>query len=188
MPVEATAIEGALVVHQPTHRDERGFFRQAYVASELEAALGRSPRFVQANHAHSTPGVLRGFHAEPWDKVVRVATGRVLAVVADLRPHSPTFGEHLAVELGTAKAPTALFVSEGLGNAYAVLGDRSADYLYDITAEWHPGVDKRAVRWDDPTLDVDWPLDDPVLSDDDQTAPTLQERFPDHPLFAETGR
>lgn len=183
MPVRPTSIEGLLVVEQPTHGDDRGFFRQTWQASELHEALGRDPTFVQGNHARSEPGVLRGFHAEPWDKMVYVAAGRALAVIADIRPNSPTFGTCEAFELGDGSDRRRLFVTEGLGNAYCVVGDRPADYLYDVTSEYRPGVDKRAVRWDDPTLDAPWPVTDPTLSDDDRDAPTLRERFPDHQLF-----
>ena len=184
MGIEQTSIAGLVVVHQPTHGDDRGFFRQTYVTRELGEAIGREPRFAQGNHARSEPGVLRGFHAEPWDKLVYVARGRVLAAIADVRPDSPTFGSAETFELGDGTDRVRLFVGQGLGNSYCVLGEEPADYLYDVTAEWHPGVDKRAVAWDDPTLAVDWPVDDPVLSDDDRAAPTLRQRFPDHPLFA----
>jgi dTDP-4-dehydrorhamnose 3,5-epimerase len=182
--VTTTAVAGVLLVDQPTHGDERGFFRQTLVLDELAEALGRTPTFVQANHARSAPGVLRGFHAEPWDKLVYVARGRVLAVVADLRPDSPTFAAHVAVELGDGTDRPRLFVPQGVGNAYCVLGDEPADYLYDVTDTWHPGVDKHAVRWDDPDLAVAWPLVDPVLSEDDRTAPSLRERVGSHPRLA----
>jgi len=181
--VTRTSIVGLYVIEQPTHGDGRGFFRQTYMASELAEALGSRPAFAQGNHARSQPGVLRGFHAEPWDKLVYVARGRALAVIADIRPQSATFGTAEAFELGDDTGRRRLWVSEGLGNAYCVLGDEPADYLYDVTAEWRPGVDKRAVAWNDRTLAVDWPVTDPTLSDEDRTAPTLRERFPDHPLF-----
>ena len=181
MPVATTALAGVLLAHQPTHEDDRGFFRQTSVLAELAEALGREPRFVQANHARSAPGVLRGFHAEPWDKLVYVARGRVMAAVVDLRVDSPSFGEHFAVELGDGTARPRLFVPQGVGNAYCVLGDDPADYLYDVTQVWRPGVDKRAVRHDDPDVGVSWPITDPVLSDEDRSAPSLRERFPDHP-------
>ena len=183
MSVETTSIPDLLLVTQPTHGDDRGFFRQTYVLSELEAELGRSVRFVQGNHARSAPGVLRGFHAEPWDKLVYVARGRALAVFVDLRPDSPAFGEHVAVELGDGTARPRVFVPEGVGNSYCVLGDEPADYIYDVTDEWSPGVDKRAVAWDDPDVGAPWPIDDPVLSDEDANAPSLRERFPDHPRW-----
>lgn len=184
MPVTPTALRDVLVVTQPTHRDGRGFFRQTFVMDELAEALGRTPQFRQANHARSEPGVLRGFHAEPWDKLVYVARGRVHAVLADLRPDSDTFGEHVAFDLGDDTDRCRLFVPEGVGNSYCVVGDEPADYLYDVTEAWRPGVDKREVAWDDPDLGVEWPIDDPVLSDADRAAPTLRERFPDHPNFS----
>ena len=183
MPVETTAIAGLYVVRQPTHGDDRGFFRQTWQASELTEALGRSVTFVQGNHARSEPGVLRGFHAEPWDKLVYATSGRVQAVIADIRPESPTFGTAQSFALGDGGDRVRLFVSEGLGNSYCVHGDGPADYLYDVTAEYRPGVDKRAVRFDDPTLAVDWAVTEPTLSAEDDDAPTLRERFPDHPLF-----
>jgi dTDP-4-dehydrorhamnose 3,5-epimerase len=138
---------------------------------------------VQGNHARSEPGVLRGFHAEPWDKLVQVTRGRALAAVADVRPDSPTFGSAETFTLGDGTDRLRLFVSAGLGNAYCVLGAEPADYLYDVTAEWRPDVDKRAVAWDDPTLGVAWPVEDPVVSAEDRDAPTLRTRFADHPLF-----
>lgn len=184
MPITTTPLQDVLVVTQLTHDDDRGFFRQTFVLDELAEALGRTPTFRQANHARSAPGVLRGFHAEPWDKLVYVSRGRVLAVVADFRPQSATFGEHVTVELGDGTDRHRLFVPQGVGNSYCVVGDEPADYLYDVTAVWQAGVDKQAVAWDDPTLGVQWPIDDPVLSDDDRTAPTLRERFPTHPIFA----
>jgi dTDP-4-dehydrorhamnose 3,5-epimerase len=182
--VERTTIDGLLVVRQPTHGDERGFFRQTYLVSELEAALGRDVRFVQGNHARSAPGVLRGFHAEPWDKLVYVACGTVFAAIADVRPDSDTFGEVATFVLGDDPGERIrLFVPEGLANAYAVVGDAEADYLYDVSREWSPGADKRAVAWDDPDLAVAWPVTSPSLSEADRDNPTLRGRFPDHPRW-----
>jgi dTDP-4-dehydrorhamnose 3,5-epimerase len=179
--IEPTAIAGLLVVRQPTHEDERGFFRQTYVASELTAALGREVRFVQGNHSRSRPGVLRGFHAEPWDKFVSVARGTVYAAIADVRPDSATFGEIATFLLGDPPgARVQLFVADGLANAYAVVGDEDADYVYDVTCEWFPDADKRAVAWDDPDLAVPWPVAAPIVSDADLANPTLRDRFPGH--------
>jgi dTDP-4-dehydrorhamnose 3,5-epimerase len=181
--VERTSIEGLLVVRSETFTDERGFFRQTHVLSELEEALGRPVRFVQGNHARSRPGVIRGFHAEPWDKLVYVARGRVFAAIADVRPESPTFGEVATFDLGDEPGERVrLFVADGLANAYAVVGENEADYLYDVSAEWTP-ADKRAVAWDDPDLAVRWPLADPVVSDADTDNQTLRARFPDHPRW-----
>jgi dTDP-4-dehydrorhamnose 3,5-epimerase len=138
--VERTSIEGLLVVRSETFTDERGFFRQTHVVSELEEALGREVSFVQGNHSRSRPGVIRGFHAEPWDKLVYVARGRVFAAIADVRPESATFGEVATFDLGDEPGERVrLFVADGLANAYAVVGEGEADYLYDVSREWTPG-------------------------------------------------
>jgi dTDP-4-dehydrorhamnose 3,5-epimerase len=100
MAVEPTGIEGLLVVRWPTHEDERGFFRQTYQIAELAEALGREPVLRQGNHSRSAPGVLRGFHAEPWDKLVYVARGVAFAAIADIRPESVTYAEHRTFMLG----------------------------------------------------------------------------------------
>lgn len=185
MTVERTGIDGLLVVRWPTHGDERGFFRQTWQHGELAEALGREVSWVQGNHARSEPGVLRGFHAEPWDKLVYVARGVVLAAVADVRPDSPTFAQVATFRLGDPPEGERirLFVSEGLANAYCAL-EGPADYLYDVSAPWSPDADKRAVAWDDPDLAVDWPVAEPIVSEEDRANPALRERFPDHPRWS----
>jgi dTDP-4-dehydrorhamnose 3,5-epimerase len=186
VPVERTSIEGLLVVRSQTHADERGFFKQTHVASELEEALGRAVTFVQGNHARSRPGVVRGFHAEPWDKLVYVPRGRVLAAIADVRPDSPTFGEVVTFELGDEPGERVrLFIADGLANAYAVVSAGEADYLYDVSCEWTPNVDKRAIAWDDPDLGVPWPVESVLLSVEDRRNPTLRMRYPEHPRWKE---
>ncbi len=180
MAVERTSIEGLLVVRSPTHDDPRGFFRQTAVLPELEAALGRMPRFVQANHARSSAGVLRGFHAEPWDKFVYVARGTAFCAVADVRAESPTRGQVVTFHLGDPPGERSrLFVAAGLANAYQALTD--VDYLYDVTAVWQPGAPRRAVAWDDPELGVDWPIVPPVLSDADRGDATSTAADPGEP-------
>lgn len=184
MPIEPTDIDGLFVVSWATHRDERGFFRQTWQLSELEAVLGRPVVFRQGNHARSGPGVVRGFHAEPWDKLVYAARGDVLAAVADVRPDSPTFGEVRTFRLGDHDPDRRrLYLVAGLANAYAVLGDTEVDYVYDATAEWSPDAARVAVAWDDPDLGVRWPTTDPVLSAADRGNPTLRQLHPTHPRW-----
>ncbi len=185
MPVEHTRIEGLLVVRWETHGDERGFFRQTYQVKEIAEALGREPVLRQGNHSRSQPGVLRGFHAEPWDKLVYVVRGNAMAAIADIRPDSDTFGEVETFHLGDLPhgERIRLFISEGLANSFVTYGDSVVDYVYDVSDYWQPGIDKPSVAWDDPDLDVRWPVEDPVLSEADQANPTLRELFPDHPRF-----
>jgi dTDP-4-dehydrorhamnose 3,5-epimerase len=182
VPVEPTSIEGLLVVRWDTYGDERGFFRQTFQVVELTDALGREPLLLQGNHSRSGPGVLRGFHAEPWDKLVYVVRGTAFCAIADVRPQSPTFGEVATFTLGDAPGERIrLFVAEGLANAFCTLTE--ADYVYDVGGYWSPDVDKRAVAYDDPDLAVDWPTDAPAVSEADDAHPTLREQFPDHPRW-----
>jgi len=184
VPLAPTSIDGLWVIEWASHRDGRGFFRQTYQLGELEHALGRELVWRQGNHARSTPGVLRGFHTEPWDKCVYVARGTAMAAIADVRPDSATFGEVATFHLGDPPGERLrLFISEGLSNAYCTYGDIEVEYLYDVTEEYRP-VDKRAIAWNDPDLAVKWPVTEPTISDADRANPTLRERFPDHPRFA----
>lgn len=186
MPVDKTRIDGLLVVQWTTFEDERGFFRQTYQIREIEEALGREVVLRQGNHSRSVPGVLRGFHAEPWDKLVYVVRGQAMAAIADIRPDSPTFGEVETFRLG--EPPTGervrLFVAEGLANSFCTYGDGVVDYLYDVSDYWRAGLEKPSVAWNDPDLAVDWPVPAPVLSEADLANPTLRQLFPEHPRFA----
>jgi dTDP-4-dehydrorhamnose 3,5-epimerase len=182
---EPTDIAGLLVVRWEDFADDRGFFRQTYQIRELEEALGRTPVLRQGNHSHSVPGVLRGFHAEPWDKLVYVVRGLAMAAVADIRPSSPTFGVARTFLLGDPPGGqrVRLFISEGLANSFVTLGEGPTDYVYDVTDYWRPDLEKPSVAWNDPDLDVEWPVTDPILSDADRANPTLRELFPDHPRW-----
>ena len=187
MTVEATDVEGLFVVRWPTHTDERGFFRQTYQIRELTDALGREPVLRQGNHSHSVTGVLRGFHAEPWDKLVYVVRGLAMAAIADIRPESPTFGEARTFLLGDPPdgERIRLFISQGLANSFCTLGDGPTDYLYDVSDYWRPDLDKPSVAWDDPDLAVAWPVADPIVSEADRANPTLRALFPDHPRWSD---
>lgn len=181
--VETTPIDGLLVVHRPVHDDARGFFRETYRRPQLEEVLGRPVELLQGNHSRSAAGVVRGFHAEPWDKLVDVVRGTALCAVADVRPDSPTFAQVVTFELGDPPGERAqLFISAGLGNAFCAVTE--VDYVYDVGGLWEPDVDSRAIRFDDPDLDVDWPVAEPTVSEADQRAPTLRQRFPHHPRWA----
>jgi dTDP-4-dehydrorhamnose 3,5-epimerase len=184
VPIRVTpaGIAGCFVVDGDRFDDERGFFRETFRLSELTAAVGRDIVFRQNNHSRSQAGVLRGFHAEPWDKLLYVVRGLAQCVIADVRPESPTFGSSVSIRLGgTGTALRRVFVAAGLANAFLALEE--TDYLNDVSAEFSP-VGRRGFAWDDATLAVDWPLEAPVLSETDRALPALREAFPDHALFA----
>ena len=161
-----------LDVHDDTDRPG-GSFREVFHDAELRRA--GVPRFepVQWNVSESTEGTLRGFHAEPWNKLVHVAAGRAFAAIADLRADSATAGQVWTGELDRSRA---LFVSAGLGNGFQALSD-VAVYAYLVDQHWTPGITYPAVAWDDPDLAVRWPITDDrlALSAKDRGNPTLRE-------------
>lgn len=165
-------LDGVWIFERATHADERGFFHEAFRATELEDALGRRVTFVQMNHSRSKRGVLRGLHAEEWDKLVYVASGDVFTAVADIRPNSPTFRQVQTFQFNERNRMT-LFLPRGVAHGYCVLSD-VADYTYQVTA-YYDGSDTTAVAWDDPDLAVPWPIAEPILSPRDRANPSLRE-------------
>jgi dTDP-4-dehydrorhamnose 3,5-epimerase len=172
VPARRASLEGLWVLERPTHEDARGFFREVFQARELETAVGRSVTFLQVNHSRSGFNVLRGLHAEDWDKLVYVPRGEVFTALADIRPRSTTFGRVETFWLGERNR-TTLFVPRGLAHGYLVVSEE-ADYVYQVTA-YYDGTDTRAVAWDDPDLAVPWPTRTPILSTRDQQNPTLRD-------------
>ena len=175
--VTKTAIEGLLILKRPMHSDERGFFREIFHINEVEEVFGTEFKGVQMNNAYSKPKVLRGINDENWNKVVVPLNGEVFIAIADIRPDSPTFGK---VETFTINNENriALFVSKGLANSYCVIGEDNVDYIYLVDA-YYDGSDTRAVAFDDPDLNINWPIDDPIISERDRNNPKLRDLFPE---------
>jgi dTDP-4-dehydrorhamnose 3,5-epimerase len=172
MPVTRTTIEGLLVVRWTHHEDERGFFRQTYQTSEIAAVLQREVRFLQANHSRSRARVLRGFHAEEWDKCIYVARGTATCVVADIRRGSKTFGKTQTFVLGDPPGERVrLFISKGLCNAFYC--HTEVDYFNEVSEEFDPSR-RAGIIWNDPDLAVSWPDPDPIISESDAHLPTLR--------------
>ncbi|MEP6759097.1 MAG: dTDP-4-dehydrorhamnose 3,5-epimerase [Actinomycetota bacterium] len=178
MRVNATGIEGLFLLDLEVRADEErpgGSFREVFHSRRfLELGL---PPFepVQWNISESTEGTVRGFHAEPWNKLIHVATGRAFAAIADLRAGSATAGRVWTGELDRTRA---LFVGAGLGNGFQVVSD-VAVYAYLVDAHWSADASYPAVAWDDPDLAVTWPITDDrlSLSTKDRTNPTLRAHW-----------
>jgi dTDP-4-dehydrorhamnose 3,5-epimerase len=171
MTVTRTRIEGLLLVESDQHDDARGFFRESYRLDELAAELGREPRFRQGNHSRSAPGVLRGFHAEPWDKLVYVVRGLALCAVVDPRPGSLTFAESETFLLGDPPGRRVrLFVGQGLANAFQAVEE--TDYVNEVSEAFD--LSRRGgFAWDDPAIGIEWPILPPILSHADLSLPPL---------------
>lgn len=175
--VQKTSIAGLLVLKRPGHKDERGFFREIFHLSEIEEVLGTQFKGVQMNHAFSNPKVLRGIHAENWNKVIAPLNGEVFVAIVDIRVDSPTFKKVETFVINDENR-IALFVSQGLANSYCVLGSQSVDYIYLVDA-YYDGSDQRAIAWDDSDLAIDWPIKDPIISQRDKNNPKLRDLFPE---------
>ena len=181
MKATPTALPGVLLLEPRVFGDDRGFFMESWNARTFGEATGLDVAFVQDNHSYSTRGVLRGIHYQvvrPQGKLVRVVTGSVFDVAVDLRRSSPTFGRWVGYEL-SAHNKLQMWVPPGFGHGFVVLSE-AADFLYKTTDYWIGQYD-RTVRWDDPKLAIDWPLQGaPVLAAKDAAAPLLAaaETFP----------
>jgi len=174
MKVIPTDLPEVLILEPAVFRDDRGFFSESWNARTFREATGVNAEFVQDNHSRSTRHVLRGIHyqvSKPQGKLVRAVTGAILDVAVDLRRSSPRFGRWVAVEL-SADNHRQLWVPPGFGHAFLVQS-AVADVLYKTTEYWIKEYD-RSMRWDDPTLAVDWQLSEaPALSPKDAAAPLL---------------
>jgi dTDP-4-dehydrorhamnose 3,5-epimerase len=183
--ISTTEIPGLLVYERPTFADNRGFFREPLEKKDLETVFGKKIEITQWNHSQSLPQVIRGFHAEPWDKIVYIANGTVLAVIVDLRIDSPAFGKVVTFEIGEKNRKT-LFLPEGMGNSFCSLGDTPSDYMYLITG-YFEGKPTPAVAFNDPLLTKQfggWPIENPIVSEKDKSYPTLKEKFGEQVDFA----
>lgn len=173
LAVETTAIPGLLVLRLPVHGDARGWFKESWQRAKM-TALGL-PDFgpVQHNVSYNgAKGVTRGVHAEPWDKLVTVATGRVFGAWVDLRGGA-NHGTCVTVEIDPG---VAVFVPRGVGNSYQSLEDGTA-YSYLVNDHWRPGITYPAVDLGDPALGIDWPipLAQAEISAKDQANPALAD-------------
>ena len=156
------------MIEPQVHEDHRGFFMESYNKRRY-GELGIDSDFVQDNHSRSSRGVLRGLHYQlghSQAKLVRVTLGRVFDVVVDVRRGSPTFSRWFGIEL-SADNRLCLFAAEGFAHGYLVLSE-AAEFQYKCS-DFYSAADERGLPWNDPDLDIIWPLGDldPILSERD---------------------
>ncbi|MEA1915779.1 MAG: dTDP-4-dehydrorhamnose 3,5-epimerase [Campylobacterota bacterium] len=178
MQCTRTKISDVIIIEPQVHGDDRGYFVETFRADKLEEFLGYKINFCQDNESKSSKGVLRGLHYQlpPFaqTKLVRVIQGRVLDVAVDIRKNSPTFGQHVAVEL-TSDNKKQLLVPRGFAHGFVVLEDDTV-FAYKVDNYYSPQCD-RGIAFDDPDLDIDWmiPHDELNLSAKDTKQPKLSE-------------
>lgn len=158
MEFKELEIKGVWLIEPKRFGDARGYFCETFKLSEFESHIGKV-EFVQDNESLSTRGVLRGLHFQrgEWSqaKLVRVSQGRVLDVAVDLRGGSPTYGQHVAVELSRDNG-RQMFIPRGFAHGFVVLSDE-AQFQYKVDNVYAPHSEA-TLRFDDPALGIDWPI------------------------------
>lgn len=177
MKVTSLDIADVLLLEPETFEDERGAFYESYNARAFNEAVGREVRFVQDNQSISRLGVVRGLHYQiapaAQGKLVRVLRGEIYDVAVDIRRSSPSFGRWVGAALSAANR-RQLWIPEGFAHGFVALAE-GTEVLYK-TAGFYDRAAERAIRWNDPTLAIAWPLSaPPILSAKDEAAPLFQD-------------
>ncbi len=174
MNVIKTALPDVLIIEPEVFGDSRGFFLETYQKKRyIEAGIDYD--FVQDNRSRSQKNVLRGLHfqvSRPQGKLVSVTQGEVYDVAVDINPNSGTFGKYIGAHL-SADNHRQLWVPPGYAHGFAVLSD-TADFFYKCTDYYDPS-DEAGIIWNDPEINIQWPVSEPVLSEKDSSLPTLDE-------------
>lgn len=177
MNVIKTKLKDCVIIEPKVFGDERGFFLETFQAVRYADFAGINSPFLQDNHSRSSKGVLRGLHfqkTKPQGKLVRVVRGEVYDVAVDIRSGSPTYGQWEAVIL-SEENKTQFWVPPGFAHGFLVLSD-TADFEYKCT-DYYDSSDEGSVLWNDPDLNVPWPIDNPLLSEKDANAPKLADLY-----------
>jgi dTDP-4-dehydrorhamnose 3,5-epimerase len=178
MQTNKTIFEEVVIMDLKAFGDARGFFRELYRVSSYQDA-GILPSFVQFNHSRSVANVLRGLHFQlkhPQGKLVTVTRGAILDVVADIRVGSPTFGKWIAEEISDSNHKQ-IYIPPGFAHGVLMLSE-TVDLLYQCTDYYHP-EDEYSIAWNDPTLNIEWPVQEPALSAKDLKGPFLKDMSPE---------
>lgn len=177
MKLIKTHIEGVTVIEPKVFSDSRGCFFESFSERDFAEAVG-PVRFVQDNESRSVYGVIRGLHFQKpphaQAKLVRVVKGKVLDVAVDLRKDSPTFGQHVAMELSDANR-RQMFIPRGFAHGFSVLSEEAV-FQYKCDSYYAPESEGSLV-WNDPDLNIDWnvPAGSEILSDKDRMSPRLKD-------------
>jgi len=176
MEVVQEPIPGLFVLKPKVFGDHRGYFFESFNEDFWSNLLGRTPRFVQDNQSLSSAGVLRGLHFQKppmaQSKLVRVTSGAVFDVAVDLRKNSPTYGKWFG-EVLSDENHLQMFIPAGFAHGFLTLKDNTL-FQYKCEQFYAPETEG-AIRWDDPSIGIDWGIKDPQLSEKDKVAPLFNE-------------
>lgn len=174
MEIVETPIDGLVLIQPTVFGDARGYFYEMYQKKSYQN-VGINVEFVQDNRSSSQRGVLRGLHFQrdnPQGKLVTALRGEVFDVAVDLRPGSPTFGQHFSVILSEVNK-LQMYIPPGFAHGFSVLSDY-AEFYYKCTAYYDPASED-GISWEDKTIAIDWPIKEPILSEKDRMLGSFQE-------------
>ena len=186
MKFQPTKLPEVILVTSEVYRDTRGLFLETYHAQKYKEG-GISPTFVQDNFSRSFKGALRGLHAQlirPQGKLIRAIRGEIFDVAVDIRRNSPTFATWVGVRL-SGDDFQQIYIPPGFAHGFCVLSE-IAEIEYKCTDFYEP-KGEMTVRWNDPMINIEWPIDNPVLSEKDGTARLLQDVMESLPTIEESG-
>jgi len=175
MEFKEAPLEGIKIIKPSVFEDQRGFFFESYNRKDYKKILGKNISFVQDNQSKSKKNVLRGLHFQikkPQGKLIRVLKGKILDVVVDLRKDSKSFSNSYSIFL-TEESKEQLWVPPGFAHGFLVMSEY-AEVSYKTTDYWYPEYEKTLV-WNDPNVSVDWPINNPLLSEKDSNGLSLSE-------------
>ena len=175
MTIQTTPLDGLLIIEPKVFADDRGYFFESFRLSIFEEQ-GHDLRFVQDNESKSNANVIRGLHlqAPPFgqSKLLRVVRGAIYDVAVDIRKNSPTYGQYFGIELNEENKIN-FFIPEGFAHGFSCLEDNTI-VQYKCTNYYHK-ASEMGLKWDDPTLEIDWKVSNPIISEKDQILPTLSD-------------
>ena len=175
MEIQKTNIEGLLIITPKVFKDDRGSFFESY-NRQLFASHGLDMEFVQDNQSTSCKGVIRGLHLQspPFaqGKLVRVISGSVYDVAVDIRKSSSTFGKYVIVKLD-AEENKLFWIPEGFAHGFIALEDNTV-FQYKVT-NYYNKDSEMSIRWNDPTLNIKWGIEQPLVSEKDEQSPLFKE-------------
>ena len=175
MDVSTTNIEGLLVIQPKVFGDERGYFFESFRDDVLNNH-GVSSKFVQDNQSKSNKGILRGLHFQKaphaQGKLVRVVKGAILDIALDIRTNSPTYGHHFSIELNEVNK-TIFYIPPGFAHGFLTLEDNTL-FSYKCT-NFYNLESEGSVLWNSESLNIDWGIENPILSEKDKTAPNFKD-------------
>jgi dTDP-4-dehydrorhamnose 3,5-epimerase len=163
-----------IIIEPELFQDDRGYFTEMYHRAKFENA-GIKENFVQDNRSHSRQGTIRGLHYQlgrPQGKLIWTLSGKVFDVAVDIRRKSPTFGKWLGIML-SSENKKSVYIPPNFAHGFCVLSEE-AEIFYKCT-EFYSPENERTIRWDDPELAIEWPIENPILSDKDAKAPFFND-------------